>query len=278
MLIRRKFNKIQPKTKRELEKIIEERIKAEGPNCDLNDIDTSLITDMSGLFEKSIFNGDISDWNTSNVTNMASMFALSNFNGDISSWDTSNVESMASMFAYCPFNGDISGWNVSRVRDKRDMFYPYPLKKSYQPHFNDKTFACGGKKKKFSDFEDKVEAFNKSGEHDIADAIQEFCWDFWEDRLYHTHNGDGIPEPYTKQFQEWLDDANEEAIEADAKPMKLLKETDVDPYKCYVVQNYNCFKDNDWHLINEDQVEKYAICEIPEIEFARWAKACHIDL
>ena len=45
----------QPADKKELEKIIEERIKKEGPNCDLNDIDTSLITDMSYLFEYSFF-------------------------------------------------------------------------------------------------------------------------------------------------------------------------------------------------------------------------------
>ena len=40
----------QLKTKEELEQIIKDRISKEGPNCDLNDIDTSLITDMSYLF------------------------------------------------------------------------------------------------------------------------------------------------------------------------------------------------------------------------------------
>ena len=39
----------QPKTTKELKQIIEERISKEGPNCDLNDIDVSLITDMYRL-------------------------------------------------------------------------------------------------------------------------------------------------------------------------------------------------------------------------------------
>ena len=57
----------QPKTNLELKSIIEERISKEGPNCDLNDIDVSLVTNMSYLFYGSKFNGDISKWNVSNV-------------------------------------------------------------------------------------------------------------------------------------------------------------------------------------------------------------------
>ena len=68
----------QPKTKEELEQIVNNRIEKEGPNCDLNDIDTSLITDMSYLFYESEFDGDISNWNVSNVKNMAYMFFLQN--------------------------------------------------------------------------------------------------------------------------------------------------------------------------------------------------------
>ena len=64
----------QPNTKGELKEIIKDRISKEGPNCDLNDIDTSLITDMSDLFDKSEFNGDISKWNVSKVENMERMF------------------------------------------------------------------------------------------------------------------------------------------------------------------------------------------------------------
>ena len=57
----------QPKNKYELKKIITDRISKEGFKCDLNDIDTSLIDDMSGLFIRLDFNGDISKWNVSNV-------------------------------------------------------------------------------------------------------------------------------------------------------------------------------------------------------------------
>ena len=54
-------DKVQPKNKTELKKIIEETIKEKGPNCDLNFIDTSKITDMSELFAYAKFNGDISN-------------------------------------------------------------------------------------------------------------------------------------------------------------------------------------------------------------------------
>ena len=60
----------QPTSKEELASIIDLRITKEGPNCDLNDIDTSLITDMGYLFADLKFNGNISEWNVSNVTNM----------------------------------------------------------------------------------------------------------------------------------------------------------------------------------------------------------------
>ena len=112
----------QPKTTKELKQIIEERINKEGPNCDLNDIDTSLITDMASFFYNSNFNGDISCWDTSNVTNMINMFAYSKFNGDISNWDISNVDDLYYMFAYSIFNSDISKWNVINVVNMSYMF------------------------------------------------------------------------------------------------------------------------------------------------------------
>ena len=113
----------QPKIYKELRYIIEDRISKEGPNCDLNDIDVSLITDMSFLFYGLKFNGDISRWDTSKVKNMDSMFSDSVFNGDISNWDVSNVNGMSHMFARSKFNGDISDWNVSNVEDMKYMFY-----------------------------------------------------------------------------------------------------------------------------------------------------------
>ena len=112
----------QPKTKKELRQIIKARISIEGHDCDLNDIDTSLITDMSFLFYKSSFNGNISNWNVSNVKEMTAMFRSSEFNGDISDWDVSNVESMEAMFAFSKFDGDISKWDTSKVTNMYWMF------------------------------------------------------------------------------------------------------------------------------------------------------------
>ena len=91
-----------PKTKDELEDIIKQRIKSEGNECDLNDIDTSNIIDMSNLFKYSDFNGDISKWDVSNVKNMRSMFLYSKFNSDISNWDVSNVIDKSHIFEDCP--------------------------------------------------------------------------------------------------------------------------------------------------------------------------------
>ena len=98
--------------KEELKALINQRIEEQGPNCDLNDIDVSGITDMSFLFYKTEFDGDISQWNTSNVVNMEHMFYRSKFNGDISRWNVSNVMDMCCMFFESHFNGDISRWNV----------------------------------------------------------------------------------------------------------------------------------------------------------------------
>ena len=87
-LVIKKHNNFKycPETKMELRDIIKQRIKAEGNKVDLNDIDVSKITDMSGLFRGlDDFNGDISNWDVSNVKNMNSMFEeCVNFNQDIS--------------------------------------------------------------------------------------------------------------------------------------------------------------------------------------------------
>ena len=113
-----------PKTKEELKDIIKKRIKQEGNEVDLNDIDVSEITDMSELFRETNFKGDISNWNVSNVTDMSRMFwGCKEFNQDISVWNVSNVTDMSNMFDWCEdFNQDISGWDVSNVTDMSYMF------------------------------------------------------------------------------------------------------------------------------------------------------------
>ena len=52
----------RPTSREELKEIIKERISKLGTDCDLNDIDTSLIKDMSYMFYESDFNGNISCW------------------------------------------------------------------------------------------------------------------------------------------------------------------------------------------------------------------------
>ena len=125
-----------PKTKEELIECIKDKIEKEGLGTkenplNLNDIDTSEITNMCLLFDtldgklKALSkNGyfDISNWDVSNVTNMEYMFSNSNFNGDISDWDVSNVTSMKGMFYCSAFNGDISKWDVSNVKFMVAMF------------------------------------------------------------------------------------------------------------------------------------------------------------
>ena len=113
----------KPKTRDELKEIIRLRISKEGYHCDLNDIDTSLITDMSSLFLYSSFKGNISNWDTSNVRKMKWMFYKSTFNNDISNWDVSKVEDMSEMFYWSNFNKPIGDWNVSNVKTMWGMFH-----------------------------------------------------------------------------------------------------------------------------------------------------------
>ena len=119
-----------PKTKEELKELIRKLIKERGNDADLNDIDTSKITDMSYMFYDSKFNGDISNWDVSKVKDMHSMFYNSKFNGDISNWDVSKVINMERMFYESPFNGDISKWDVSKVKNMFLMIYGSPLQKN----------------------------------------------------------------------------------------------------------------------------------------------------
>ena len=77
---------VQPENKYELKDIIEDTIKEQGNNCDLNFIDTSKITDMSALFSDSEFNGDISKWDVSNVEDMKYVFNRSPLEGNEPDW------------------------------------------------------------------------------------------------------------------------------------------------------------------------------------------------
>ena len=123
----------QPRTKKELQDIIKSRVSNEGPKCNLNDIDTSLMTDMSSMFAYSLFNGDISKWDVSNVKDMWGMFQYSLFDGDISDWNVSNVKDMSRMFKYSCFKHDISKWNIRQDCDTSNMFYSCPIRNKRMP-------------------------------------------------------------------------------------------------------------------------------------------------
>ncbi len=133
-----------PGTKEQLIFCIKNKIDREGLGTEnkplnLNDIDTSEITDMSNLFNgyagelhELANNGhfDISCWNVSNVENMTAMFAFSSFDGDISKWKVNKVTNMGSLFYDSTFsgkNGDISKWDVSKVNYMKHIFIGCPL-------------------------------------------------------------------------------------------------------------------------------------------------------
>lgn len=98
---------IKPTTKGELQSIIKAELERQGPDADLNFIDTSLITDMDMLFyniNKEILVGNIKIdcWDVSNVVNMRGMFyGCNECNTDISMWNISNVRHTGLMFGDC---------------------------------------------------------------------------------------------------------------------------------------------------------------------------------
>jgi surface protein len=119
--------KFQPESTKELKQLVRRLIEERGNDADLNDIDTSLITNMDSLFQgiTTLANVDISQWDVSNVTSMDGMFFnKKNFNCDLSEWDVSNVENMESMFMDCDnFTGKgLKQWNTGKVKNMSYMF------------------------------------------------------------------------------------------------------------------------------------------------------------
>lgn len=115
---------IKVSSREQLIDIIQERINKYGNNCDLNDLDISLVTCLNYLFYLfPEFNGNISNWNTSNVIDFSFMFYQCKFNQDISNWKFDNVIYMNNMFEDSKFNQDISNWKFSKgLRTTQEMF------------------------------------------------------------------------------------------------------------------------------------------------------------
>ena len=118
---------VQTTKKKELHEEI--KIRLDRGQYNLNDIDTSKITDMNHLFylfrKYDLSKIDISKWDVSSVEDMGRMFYnCPNFNSDLSKWNVSNVYNMSNMFDGCTrFNCDLSGWDTSSA-----VYMDYMLK------------------------------------------------------------------------------------------------------------------------------------------------------
>ncbi len=105
-----------------IKQIVEEQIELLGNGADLNHLDVSDATDMSGLFENIKYSGRIHNWNVSKVTNMSRMFKNSAFNSILYKWDVSKVTNMSEMFANSKFDCPILDWKTSKVKNMERMF------------------------------------------------------------------------------------------------------------------------------------------------------------
>ena len=134
-------------TNETINQIVKDELDRFGHDADLNHIDVSKVTYMSGLFCCNQYclgttykdlNPDISRWDVSKVYDMWGMFKnCKNFNQDLSRWDVSKVENMYGMFWGCEnFNQDLSGWNIQNVKYHDSMFNDCPIEEKFKPKFN----------------------------------------------------------------------------------------------------------------------------------------------
>ncbi|MBQ8444060.1 MAG: BspA family leucine-rich repeat surface protein, partial [Clostridia bacterium] len=99
-----------------------------GESLDLSLFDTASVTSMSSMFGGCIYltSLDLSNFDTTNVTDMAGMFdtCASLTSLDVSNFDTSNVTDMNSMFFDCGglTNLDLSNFKTSNVTNMANMF------------------------------------------------------------------------------------------------------------------------------------------------------------
>ena len=96
-------------------------------SLDLSKLDTSKVTDMSGMFYNCIVltTLDLSNFDTSNVTDMNYIFYnCGALTLNVSNFDTSNVTNMRYMFGYCSklTNLNVSNFDTSSVTNMTGMF------------------------------------------------------------------------------------------------------------------------------------------------------------
>jgi len=122
--------KYHPKDNGELFGLVENRINEEGDDIDFNDIDTSNINDMEGIFayNSKLTKIDISEWDVSNVKTMMEMFtgckSLESI-GDISDWKIESLTDITGMFYGCDKltnTGDLNKWDASKIKFKQNAF------------------------------------------------------------------------------------------------------------------------------------------------------------
>ena len=116
-------------SQKELREYIDSEIEKQGENVVIQNLDVSLIEDLSDLFEDfddRVKTLDLSGWKTSNVWSMSYMFydcrKLESLN--LSGWDTSSVKTMHGIFYHCESleSLDLSGWDTSNVENMAWMF------------------------------------------------------------------------------------------------------------------------------------------------------------
>ena len=112
-------------------------------SIELDDIDTSRVTDMSRIFESSNrkdFSG-IESWNVSNVVNMYGMFSSCRwFNADISGWNVENVEDMENMFCGAEqFHHSLNEWNINNKVNIQGIFANTNYPKKYIESWREKV-------------------------------------------------------------------------------------------------------------------------------------------
>ena len=110
---------MQPKNRNELKELVDNWREL---NIVPNEIDTSFVTKMNGLFKNMDFNEPIDQWNTENVTDMRYMFSNATLFNQPLPWDTGNVVYMGNMFENARDFDQPLIWNTKNVKNMRFMF------------------------------------------------------------------------------------------------------------------------------------------------------------